>query len=249
MDQAIIDFIKNKKALVVEDEPAIAQLLKIHLAKLGFNVDVCTDAESAFSAFETKSFDLCLLDWMLPGMQGLDFLKKIRPSHRQLKVMMVTAKTDSLSIVTGLDSGADDYLAKPFDSQVLVARVKQLMRRLQFEAELQQKPQVPEQLTLAGLTINFSQHTIKFENQPIHLTLSEFRLLEALFKARGQVLTREKLIDSIQGDEVSVTERTIDTHIFALRKKIGNWSRHIETVRGVGYRVLLSVADLSEEVL
>lgn len=252
MDQVISEFIKNKSALVVEDEPAIAQLLNIHLTKMGFAVEVCHDAESALVIIEQKRFELCLLDWMLPGLQGVDFLRQIRPKNREMKIMMVTAKADPESIVDGLDSGADDYLPKPFDAIVLVARVRQLLRRLQLEQQLQESHQPKEaqdKVSFDQLTIHFSQHTVQYMNNNVHLTFSEFKLLEALFKAQGQVLTREKLIDSIQGDDVSVTERTIDTHIFALRKKIGAWSKHIETVRGVGYRILIAVADASEEVL
>ena len=252
MDQAITEFIKNKSALVIEDEPAIAQLLKIHLSQMGFAVEVCHDAESALTRMPQQRFELCLLDWMLPGMQGVDFLRRIRPQYPDLKIMMVTAKADPESIVDGLDSGADDYLPKPFDAKVLVARVRQMLRRLQFEQQLQQSRQAKEiqdKISFDDLTIHFSKHTVQYRNNDIHLTFSEFKLLEALFKAQGQVLTREKLIDSIQGDDVSVTERTIDTHIFALRKKIGAWSKHIETVRGVGYRILIAVADSSEEVL
>ncbi len=252
MDQAITEFIKNKSALVVEDEPAIAQLLNIHLTKMGFAVEVCHDAESALVLIEQRRFELCLLDWMLPGLQGVDFLRQIRPQNREMKIMMVTAKADPESIVDGLDSGADDYLPKPFDAKVLVARVRQLLRRLQFEQQLQQATSAKEaqdKVSFDQLTIHFSQHTVQYKNSDVHLTFSEFKLLEALFRAQGQVLTREKLIDSIQGDDVSVTERTIDTHIFALRKKIGAWSKHIETVRGVGYRILIAVADSSEEVL
>ncbi len=252
MDQAITEFIKNKAALVIEDEPAIAQLLKIHLSQMGFAVEVCQDAESALARMQQQRFVLCLLDWMLPGLQGVEFLRRIRPQYPDLKIMMVTAKADPESIVEGLDSGADDYLPKPFDAKVLVARVRQMLRRLQFEQQLQQSHQAKEtqdKVSFDQLTIHFSQHTVQYKNNDIHLTFSEFKLLEALFKAQGQVLTRDKLIDSIQGDDVSVTERTIDTHIFALRKKIGAWSKHIETVRGVGYRILIAVADSSEEVL
>ncbi len=259
MAPTISEFIKNKKAMVVEDEAAIAQLLKIHLTQLGFDVEAFHDAESAFVQLQNKTYDLCLLDWMLPGVQGVDFLKKIRPMHKNLKIMMVTAKADPESIITGLESGADDYLPKPFDAGVLLARVRHLMRRTQMEQSLQnqignrvsEKKQnnFPEQVTVDELTIHFTKHIVNYQNKDIHLTLSEFKLLEALFKAQGMVLTREQLIDSIQGEDVSVTGRTIDTHVFALRKKIGVWAKHIETIRGVGYRILISTLDISEEVL
>ncbi|MEK6627911.1 MAG: response regulator transcription factor [Bdellovibrionota bacterium] len=248
------EFIKNKKALIVEDELAIAQLLKIHLLELGFEVEICNSAESAFELLQTKVFDLGLLDWMLPGVQGLDFLKKIKPKFPLMKIMMVTAKVDPDSIVLGLDSGADDYLAKPFDGKVLSARVKHLMRRLQTEIALsagdsERLKNNTDQVFFDGLSIHFTQHIVKYNNEVIHLTLSEFKLLASLYKSRGSVLTRDQLIGAIQGEDVSVTSRTIDTHIFALRKKIGEWSKHIETIRGVGYRILISTDDLSEEVL
>lgn len=204
MDQAINSFIKNKKALVVEDESSIAQLLKINLTQLGFDVETSGDAESAFKNLQTTKYDLCLLDWMLPGIQGVDFLKKIRPHHKALKVMMVTAKADADSVVMGLESGADDYLPKPFDAKVLAARVRQLMRRLQMEQELLNqlqpaaKPEAdsfPDPFEFDDLKIYFSKHIVQHQNNDIHLTPSEFKLMEALIKAQGKVLTREKLID------------------------------------------------------
>lgn len=255
MEQTINEFILNKKALVVEDEVAISQLLKINLAQLGFEVTTCTQAEQAYHELQKQKYDLCLLDWMLPGMQGVDFLKKIRPEYQNLKVMMVTAKADADSIVLGLESGADDYLPKPFDSKVLAARVRHIMRRLQFEQQLQvnshevspKKTQTAsEEFVFDGMQIHFSKHIVKHQGQDIHLTPSEFKLLAALVKAQGQVLTRDQLISLIQGEDVTVTGRTIDTHIFALRKKIGSWSKYIETIRGVGYRILISTQDTSE---
>jgi two-component system phosphate regulon response regulator PhoB len=242
------------KAIVIEDEAAIAQLLKIHLKEAGFDVDVFHDAETAFGGMQIKSYQLCLLDWMLPGVQGIDFLRRIRPHHPELKVLMLTAKADSDSIVSGLESGADDYLTKPFDAKVFSARVRNLMRRSQYENRLKQmnggKNQDPgvDEITIDGATIHFKKHYVKNQGVEVHLTPSEFKLLASLFKAQGQVLTREQLIDQIQGEDVSVTGRTIDTHVFALRKKMGDWATHIETIRGVGYRVLISTDDVSENM-
>lgn len=257
MDPAISEFVKNKNALVVEDEHAIAQLLKIHLAELGFAVEICGSAEMALALLKVKNFNICLLDWMLPDLQGVDFLKKIRPKYPLMKIMMVTAKSDSDSIVSGLDSGADDYLPKPFDVKVLMARVRHLMRRIQVEVKLQTSDgggskkikTTDKQVMFDGLSIHFAQHSVKYHNKVVHLTFSEFKLLEALYEAQGTVLTREQLIDLVQGADVSVTGRTIDTHIFSLRKKIGEWSKYIETIRGVGYRILISTDDISETTL
>jgi len=242
------------KAIVIEDEQAIGQLLKMHLQDAGFEVDVFQDAETAFSGMQIKSYQLCLLDWMLPGVQGIDFLKRIRPHHPDLKVLMLTAKADPDSIVNGLESGADDYLTKPFDARVFSARIRNLVRRSQYENQLKQaaagQPVTEniDEMTIDGATIHFKKHYVKNQGVEVHLTPSEFKLLASLFKAQGQVLTREQLIDQIQGEDVSVTGRTIDTHVFALRKKMGDWSAHIETIRGVGYRILISADDVSENL-
>jgi two-component system, OmpR family, phosphate regulon response regulator PhoB len=254
MDQTVNEFIKTQKALIVEDEQAISQLLKINLQQMGFEVDVFSNANAAAAQLANQSYALCLLDWMLPGMQGIDFLKEFRPVLKKTKIMMVTAKADADSIVEGLDSGADDYLPKPFDSRVLAARVRQLMRSLYSEvhANTTNATAPAEEMTeveFDGLSLHLTKHIVKLKGQDVHLTPSEFKLLAELFKAKGQVLTRDRLIDLIQGQDVSVTGRTIDTHVFALRKKIGEWSRHIETIRGVGYRILISVQDESEPII
>lgn len=243
MGLQINEFIKSARALVVEDEAAIAQLLKLNLVQLGFNVEVAGSSELALEHFRKHKYDLCLLDWMLPGMQGVELLKIIRPQHKNLKIIMVTAKADAESIVTGFENGADDYLTKPFEGRVLGARVRNLMRRLQNENNTE--PELA-QLEHNELSVDFNRHIVKFQNSEIHLTPSEFKLLAELVKARGKVLTRDQLIDLIQGGDVTVTGRTIDTHVFALRKKIGTWARHIETIRGVGYRILLTPEDSSE---
>lgn len=242
------------KAIVIEDEQAIGHLLKMHLQDAGFEVDVFQDAETAFSGMQIKAYQICLLDWMLPGVQGIDFLKRIRPHHPDLKVLMLTAKADPDSIVNGLESGADDYLTKPFDARVFSARIRNLVRRSQYENQLKQaiagRPanENIDEMTIEGATIHFKKHYVKNKGVEVHLTPSEFKLLASLFKAQGQVLTREQLIDQIQGEDVSVTGRTIDTHVFALRKKMGDWAAHIETIRGVGYRVLISADDVSENL-
>jgi two-component system phosphate regulon response regulator PhoB len=254
MVQVINDFIKNKNAMIIEDDPSIAQLLKLNLLNLGFDVDVYSEATKAETMLSSKTYALCLLDWMLPKTQGIDFLKKNRRQMSETKIMMVTARADSDSVVAGLDSGADDYLTKPFDAAVLAARVRQLMRRLQFETELREgqksEGKESEVLGFAGLNVDVTKHIVTLNNEDIHLTPSEFKLLAELLKASGKVLTRDRLIDLIQGQDVNVTGRTIDTHIFTLRKKIGAWAHHIETIRGVGYRILISLQDKSEpEVL
>lgn len=259
MDQMI-------NVLIVEDEPAIAQLIKIYLLELGYQIDLFHQAEAALDALENKIYQLCILDWMLPSMQGIDFLKIIRPKFKNLKVLMLTAKSDPDSVVMGIESGADDYLTKPFDGKILKARIFNLMRRYEFEKSLQKEISNSNYInktenillvnnissenimSLGDVSIDLEKYIVKNKEQVVNLTLSEFKLLSALVLAQGQVLTREQLVHKIQGDDISVTGRTIDTHIFALRKKMSDWSKHIETIRGVGYRILISLEDSSEEM-
>lgn len=232
-------------ALIVEDDHQIANLLNIHLSELGLKVKVAHDAESALPLFKSNTFDICLLDWMLPGIQGIDLLKTIRRENSDVKILMLTAKVDPDSIVHALECGADDFLAKPFDAKVLLARARNLLRRVTFQKQyaVDTKNSAVSEISLDGLFLHFLKHIVQYENQDIHLTPSEFKLLESLIRAQGLVLTRDELISYIQGEEVNVTGRTIDTHIFALRKKLGAWSTHIETIRGVGYRILIANQD------
>lgn len=148
---------------------------------------------------------------------------------------MVTAKTEPQDIVLGLEKGADDYLTKPFNPAVFVARVKALARRAQSEDTSTGKPE--DEVQVNGLKVNFKSYEVSYNGEPLHLTPSEFKLLGALVQNRGVVLTREQLIENIQGEGINVVGRTIDTHVFGLRKKLGEWGDRIETIRGVGYRV------------
>lgn len=221
--------------LVVEDEQEIRELMALHLLRQGFRVTECTSAEEALNELTRHNFQLVILDWMLPGLSGVDIVEKIKEKNKKTPVLMVTAKTEPQDIVMGLEKGADDFLSKPFNPAVFVARVKALIRRSQMEFESSGKPD--EELLVAGLRVNFKTYEISFNGEALHLTPSEFKLLGALMQNLGVVLTREKLIENIQGEGVNVVGRTIDTHVFGLRKKLGGWGDNIETIRGVGYRV------------
>lgn len=225
----------NATILVVEDEQEIRELMALHLLRQGFKVKECASAEEAQSEFQKQKFHLVILDWMLPGISGFDFLKSIKQSAAAPNVLMVTAKTEAQDIVNGLESGADDYLTKPFDPGVFMARVRALLRRSNLQSAT--APQDAEFLQLAGLSVNFKTYEVKLNEEPLHLTPSEFKLLGNLIESQGRVLTRDQLIENIQGEGINVTGRTIDTHVFGLRKKLGAWSDNIETIRGVGYRV------------
>lgn len=233
--------IKEKsQILIIEDEPAIAELIALTLRDVDANIEKTFSAEQAIFLLQNKSYDLILADWMLPGLQGIDLVTSVKNKNREQMVLMITAKADPDSIVRGLEAGADDYVPKPFDPRILVARVKNLLRRKQIDQQSQVLGST-EIVELDGLRYDFGRVEVTLKQDPIHLTPSEFKLLGFLLKSQGRVLTRDQLIDLIQGEDVTVTGRTIDTHIFALRKKLLEWAEHIETIRGVGYRVNYSV--------
>ncbi len=225
------------RVLVVEDETEIQQLISLHLRRQGFQVHEVSDGESARSFLASGSADLVVLDWMLPGMSGLELTRWMRchSSHAGTPILFVTAKTEPEQIATGLDAGADDYVGKPFDTVVLMARVNALLRRKNWLEQPKEKNS-PE-VKVGDLVLNMETYEGTLAGQPIELTRSEFRLLLALMQNQGRVLSRESLIEQIQGEGVNVVGRTVDTHVFGLRKKLNDHADMIETIRGVGYRV------------
>lgn len=227
---------KSAQILVVEDESEIRELIVLHLQREGHSVTEAENAERAMAAIGAKHFDLVVLDWMLPGASGLDLARTLRqrPELRATPILMVTARADTHDIVAGLEAGADDYLTKPFDPPVLLARMRALLRRKLF---LDSGEQGSSKFELGDLRLDAATYEVTCKDGPIMLTPSEFKLLHALALNRGKVLTRDSLIEHVQGEGVSVVGRTVDTHVFGLRKKLGECSEVIETVRGVGYRV------------
>ena len=219
--------------LVVEDEKEIRELMALHLLRQGYRVTECASATDALQEIKKNAFRLVVLDWMLPGMSGIDLLENMRKENYKANVLMVTAKTEPEDIVRGLEQGADDYLTKPFEPAVLLARVKALLRRFESVAPDQNK----EQWEVAGLKMDLKTYEVTLNGEPLHLTPSEFKLLATMVQNQGRVLTRDHLIENIQGEGINVIGRTIDTHVFGLRKKLGSWSDKVETIRGIGYRV------------
>lgn len=236
---------REKRVLVVEDETEIRQLIALHLKREGFVVAEAEDGEKAMQIMQDHAHQLVILDWMLPGRNGLEVTRWMRtqPRFDRTPILFVTAKTDPEHIATGLDAGADDYLPKPFDTIVLMARVHALLRRNQWlqgrEAAKAQESAVKE-IKVGELILFPDSFESKLHGERLDLTRSEFRLLEALLSNQGKVLSRESLIEQIQGEGVNVVGRTVDTHVFGLRKKLGEYSELIETIRGVGYRVRFS---------
>lgn len=221
---------RNAKVLVVEDENDIRDLIVLHLTREGYQVDATANGYDALQKIENHHYNLLVLDWMLPEKSGLEIVREVRKSkdHEQVAVLMVTAKGASSDLVLGLESGADDYLVKPFELSVLMARARALLRRMDRKDAA---------LTMGPLQIDEAAHEARLNGQAISLTPYEFKLLVTLAQNQGRVLTRDQLISEVQGGGVSVVERAIDTHVFGLRKKLGEAADLIETVRGVGYRI------------
>lgn len=221
------------RVLVVEDEKEIRDLMALHLLRQGYRVKECATAEEAMDEMaQGAGYSLIVLDWMLPGVSGIDFLQQVKRAEQTPSVLMVTARTEPHDIVEGLEKGADDYLSKPFEPGVFMARVKALLRRMQLGASASLR-----RITVHELTMNLETYDISLRGEKLHLTPSEFKLLATMIHHRGKVMTRDQLIDQIQGEGINVVGRTIDTHVFGLRKKLGDWADNIETIRGVGYRV------------
>jgi two-component system alkaline phosphatase synthesis response regulator PhoP len=224
--------------LLIEDEQDIRDLISFQLKANGHNVVAVESADKAISQLERgEKFQLMLVDWMLPGsLSGLEFTRRIR-SHRDFRdvpVIMITALTQADNIVAGLDAGADDYITKPFDLDVLQARVRVQMRG--SEPRGSDTTSDSNVLEFEELKIEPTKVRVTVSSKEISLTTTEFKILQTLAEKPGHVFTRTQLISQIQGEHVHVTGRTIDTHIAGLRKKLSTAGRLVETIRGIGYR-------------
>jgi len=220
------------KVLVIEDDRSHAEVLSYNLKATGYEVLVATDGQDGLLKAETKSPDLVILDLMLPVVDGLDVCRRLRTSAatRELPIIMLTAKAEESDEIVGFSLGADDYVTKPFSVKVLLERIKALRRRRTSET-------VSDEVTSKlGVTVDRRRHQAAIEGLSLPLTRSEFRLLDTLIRQPGRVFHRAELIDAALGEDTMVMERTIDVHIRALRRKLGERADVIETVRGVGYR-------------
>jgi two-component system alkaline phosphatase synthesis response regulator PhoP len=220
--------------LVVEDEEDILELLRYNLAKEGFRVTGALSGEEAVRAARSTPPDLIVLDLMLPGMDGLTVCRELKmdAKTRDVPIVMLTAKGEEVDIVAGLELGADDYVTKPFSPRVLLARIRAVLRRRRVEAT-----PVSDSLVLHDLAIHPGRHEVLVQGRPMDLTATEFRLLHFLARRPGWVFTRAQIVQGVQGEDYSVSDRAVDVQIVGLRKKLGPAGKYIETVRGVGYRL------------
>ena len=220
--------------IIVEDERDMAELITMRLKKEGYNVEAVHDGLEGLRKIRSAPPALVLLDLMLPGMSGTQIATELRadPRTTSIPIIMLTAKSEESDIVVGLHVGADDYITKPFSMSVLVARVAAVLRRSRDGGA-----QTGKILNVGTIRIDIERHLVEADGKKITLTLTEFRLLVAIVSARGRVLERNRLIDEALGIDAIVTDRTIDVHLAALRKKLGAARKHIQTVRGIGYKL------------
>ena len=218
--------------LIVEDEEALATLLEYNLGKENFDVSLAADGEEAMLKIEEQAPDLVILDWMLPKVSGIEVCRRIRskPETRNMAVIMLTARSEEADRIRGLDTGADDYMTKPFSTNELIARVRAVLRRI--------RPGLAEDKVLVGdIEIDRVSHRVVRGEKEIHLGPTEFRLLDHLIQHPGRVFSREQLLNAVWGSDVFVEVRTVDVHIGRLRKALNKYRQGdpIRTVRSAGY--------------
>ncbi|UCE04193.1 MAG: response regulator transcription factor [Candidatus Latescibacterota bacterium] len=223
----------RKRILIIDDEPDIVEFVDYNLRREQFETVSAADGPTALRLAREAQPDLILLDLMLPGIDGLEVCRQLKSTTEtsHIPIIMLTAKGEEADIVTGLEMGADDYVPKPFSMRLLLARIRAVLRR----SSPGEKPKA--RLTRVGdLTIDDERHEVTLGERPLRLTLTEYKLLRFLARHPGRVFTRSQILNNIQDEEVLVVDRAIDVHVAALRRKLGEASDFIETVRGVGYR-------------
>lgn len=222
-----------EKILIIEDEEAILMALEDNLKLEGYEVESATDGEKGFSKVKETTFDLIILDIMLPHMDGFEVCKQLRQEAVATPILMLTAKSQEIDKVLGLELGADDYVTKPFSPRELLARIKALLRRSK------QVRQGIDEYRFGDVEVNFKKYEVKKGGRPIYLTALEFSLLHYLIQNKGLVASRDAILDEVWGRDVYIQPRTVDKHIAELRKKIEDdpsLPEHIIGVRGVGYK-------------
>ncbi|MDZ4761939.1 MAG: phosphate regulon transcriptional regulator PhoB [Alphaproteobacteria bacterium] len=219
-------------ALIVEDESALIELVRYNLEREGYEIGVAMDGEEALLLIEERQPDIVILDWMLPRLAGIEVCRRLRskPATRNLPVIMLTAKAEEADRIRGLDTGADDYMVKPFSMVELTARIRAVMRRI--------RPALAEDKVVIGdISVDRSAHRVTRNEVEVHLGPTEFRLLDYFIQHPGRVFSREQLLDAVWGSDVYVETRTVDVHIGRLRKALakGGGEDPIRTVRSAGY--------------
>jgi len=224
----------REKIVVIEDEPNILEIIDYNLSREGYSVFCCRDGEEGLRTVREENPELVLLDLMLPDVDGVEVCRAMRsdPSTANISIIMVTAKGEESDVVLGLGVGADDYVRKPFGTKELIARVKAALRRIRMREELS----AADRLVRGPIVIDVTRHGLRVDGRSVTVTPTELRLVHYLASHPGRVFTRDELLNHSIGGDAVVTDRNIDVHVRSIRKKLGDYSDLIETVRGVGYR-------------
>lgn len=223
----------NPKILVIDDDPKLASLLVEYLGGRGLLVEQASNGQEGLEKRKSGSFDLVILDVMMPGMDGFETLKELR-KESGIPVIMLTARTEDFDRIVGLELGADDYINKPFNPRELLARIHAILRRVQS------KPTEDSAISVGHVRMEVTKRKVFVQDQDIELTATEFDILRVLLSNAGRVIARERLMELARGQEFAAFDRSIDVHISNLRKKLGDSSKQsqiIKTIRGVGYLV------------
>ena len=226
------------RILLVEDDRSLAMGLEYNLRSEGYETVMCPDAEKALEAIEKgPEFDLVVLDWMLPGLNGIEMLRKVRADSSRVPVLLLTARDDKEDIVEGLDSGADDYMTKPFDLNILLAHIRSLLRSRSWRAS----GEAPDEARFEEVRVDFNSLTAEVRGKTTKLTYKEAQILKLLWERRNQIVTREELLQKIWGVEGYIQSRTVDNHIVQLRKLLEEnpkKPRYILSIHGTGYKFI-----------
>lgn len=222
----------KEKILIVDDEKDLVMLVKYNLEKDGYKVETAYNGEDALFLARKARPALIILDLMLPGIDGLEVCKRLKvdPELANVAIIMLTAKGEEADITLGIKLGADDYVTKPFSPKELVARVQAVLRRSKNTSTTK------DYIKIDNLTMDLYKHEVTINNEPVELTLAEFKLLHQLLSRPGCVFTRDRLLDAVSGAETFVLGRTVDVHIVSLRKKLKDYASRIVTIRGIGYK-------------
>jgi two-component system phosphate regulon response regulator PhoB len=225
---------QSKKILVVDDEPDVTELVAYHLKAKGYTVEALTDPNASIGTARTFLPDLVILDVMMPDLNGIQICRMLRADAKLKRgpVIFLTAKAEEGDRIQGLETGADDYICKPFSTKELILRVQTILRRVGSD-----EAETPPVLTVGAIVLDVDRHELRVQGEKIELTATEFKLLHLLMQRRGRVQSREHLLINVWQYETEIETRTVDTHVRRLREKLGPEADWIETIRGVGYRM------------
>ncbi len=221
-----------KRILIVEDEPDVVDMIEINLKSFGYQISSVDNGVDALAKVQSQRPDLIILDLMIPKLSGLDVCKSLKKNAdtATIPIIILTAKTEEVDRIVGLEIGADDYVTKPFSPRELSLRVQSVLRRGT------EKSSPNEKLLIGPISLDPARHEVLLQGKPLELTATEFNLLALLMQRRGRVQNRDRLLNDVWGYETAIDTRTVDTHVRRLRAKLGKYADYIETIRGVGYK-------------